>query len=486
MSVKGMTFYHVNTRSIFNKLNQMDILFNDVDVLCCTETWLDNRFSNEMVSLPRKTVFRMDRRNDVIPYNNRPTAGGVCIYINNLLSNYTARIDACSAITSDFEVITLSICRPNHRYLSIICVYKPPKGSIANCIKFLNSVVGNKEVAKKEIWILGDLNTDLLKRDDRNTVMLQAFAKKAGLLQVIDCVTRPNVRGGSCIDLIMSNCPFLSKSGVLPDMISDHYPIYAIRKKRREDCRVSSEYVRDYKNFNENVFCQLLDNLDWQDYYFEPNPENQWRFLHDGVMNILSVMCPYKKVFTRIVKKRWLTQEIYSLIRSRKCLVKRYNLSKDQNLLQDIRTLRNQINSCIERAKSVYIQNILGNTKRDPKKFWRTIRSMYNDTDTPEFIIFKDQDRNVNIEHNEAPNFVNKFFAEIADRVCSRNDTRPFIPGERIDKLFLFTPPEQYEIMLFAENIDMTSSSGIKGINAKMCKIIMLHNYTGQNTFALR
>ena len=62
MAVKGMQFYHVNVRSLFSKLNQLEVLFHDVDILCCTETWLDNRFNDEMLKLANMKIFRMDRK----------------------------------------------------------------------------------------------------------------------------------------------------------------------------------------------------------------------------------------------------------------------------------------------------------------------------------------------------------------------------------------------------------------------------------------
>ena len=55
-----MTFYHVNTRSIISKLRQLEVLFDDVDILCCTETWLDNRFTDGILKLPGKSIFRCD------------------------------------------------------------------------------------------------------------------------------------------------------------------------------------------------------------------------------------------------------------------------------------------------------------------------------------------------------------------------------------------------------------------------------------------
>ena len=74
----------------------------------------------------------------------------------------------------------------------------------------------------------------MLKRDDPNTIVLQHFAKKWGLNRCISDVTTPNNRGGTCIDLIMSNCPFISSCVVSNDLISDHFPCFCIRKKQKE------------------------------------------------------------------------------------------------------------------------------------------------------------------------------------------------------------------------------------------------------------
>ena len=151
MSIKGMWFCHVNTRSIFSKLDQLKILYEEVDVLCCTETWLDNRFNNSMVNLPGKFIFRSDRKNNITDFRSRPTAGGVCIYVKNYLYNFTDIVDQGTCISDDFEIATVLTNRPNHRHFATICVYKPPKGKLAKCIEFLSSLLSSELFRKKEI-----------------------------------------------------------------------------------------------------------------------------------------------------------------------------------------------------------------------------------------------------------------------------------------------------------------------------------------------
>ena len=259
-------------------------------------------------------------------------------------------------------------------------------------------------------------------------------------------------------------------------MISDHCSIFAVRKKVREDKRVKMEYVRDYSKFDKNVFCQALDNLDWNRFDIEMNPETQWEIIYYHVMGILLIMCPLKAVHTRLYRKKWITKEIYSLIRNRKLLVRRYYRERSPSILEEIRKARNIINAKIERAKSEYIRNLLGSTKKEPKKFWRNIKNLIDgeNADT-QHVIFKNPLTGVDVPDSEVPNFLNEYFANISDRVCDPMLSKVYIPGDIRRTSMFFNPPEQYEIMIYAEEIDINSSSCINGMNSMICKCLILH-----------
>ena len=184
--------------------------------------------------MPGKTVFRCNRHVNINDYIKKAFGGGV----GGPFRLYTEKIEKYSKITQDFEIITVTISKPNHRKILLLCVYKPPTGKIENCINLLKEIILDPVLSKREIWILGDFNVDILKRNDPKSILIQEFGKKSGLSQQINTITRPNRGGGSCIDLIMTNCPFVETSGTTDDFISDHYTVFCIRKKRREnnDC----------------------------------------------------------------------------------------------------------------------------------------------------------------------------------------------------------------------------------------------------------
>ena len=275
----------------------------------------------------------------------------------------------------------------------------------------------------------------------------------------------------------MTNCPFVLKSGVSNDMISDHFTVYAVRKKTRESKTVKKETVRDYCKFNNKVFSQLLVNSEWTHFDEELNPEKQWDIILEKVLEILSIMCPFKIVHTRVNKKKWINKDIYGFIRERKCLVKDYRRAGNPDTLNRMRLLRNRINSAVDKAKSVYIRNLLGATRRDQKKFWRNIKSLIDNDDIDvEHVRFKDPNDGDLVAQENVPDFLNSYFANISKRVCVPGQSRPFHTNlnSKANTVFAFSPPEQYEIMMHAENIDIYSSSGIDGINASICKCLIM------------
>ena len=57
-----------------------------------------------------------------------------------------------------------------------------------------------------------------------------------------------------------------------------------------------SKPVRDYRNFNAEVFCQLLVAKDWYNFDLSIDPDIQWEIIYQTAMEIVSVMCPLIQV----------------------------------------------------------------------------------------------------------------------------------------------------------------------------------------------
>ena len=157
-----------------------------------------------------KKLFRLDRTATC-----GKTRGGVCIFVSEKLAPFTEINLICTASTRDFEILTVNVTKPNLKRLIISCVYKPPIGKSDLLKESLKKMYTG---ISREIWLLGDFNVDYLDRANENRLKYLIFLKKNGMKQIINVSTRPNLRGGTCIDWIAINTDFVNLSGVLDEI----------------------------------------------------------------------------------------------------------------------------------------------------------------------------------------------------------------------------------------------------------------------------
>ena len=74
----NLTIAHLNVRSLYPKVDMMNDLLsrNDIDIMCITESWLNEKLSNTNISIPGYQIFRRDRDSK---------GGGVLLYVRDNL-----------------------------------------------------------------------------------------------------------------------------------------------------------------------------------------------------------------------------------------------------------------------------------------------------------------------------------------------------------------------------------------------------------------
>ena len=474
-SNKGLKVVHVNIRSLYRKVDQLSCLFQNVDFLLCTETWLNHNYEDSLIKIPGMTTYRMDRcdvslaERDGIPKRG----GGVIIYANHKWVPYITKIDIGCVITKNLESVTISVEKPNNRKMTIMCLYKPPTGCIDKVIEFLKNVLLIPSISHSEIWILGDFNINIAIRNSPPVMSINRFLKEHGLKQLITESTRATARGGSCIDWIITNSLFVYDSGVLNMLLSDHFPVYVIRKKARETVKKVKKRVRILKNYNEDNFKALFDNIDWASYFDCENPDSLWDVIHKRIVDILEIMCPYKNILVREEKTPWFTNEIYACIKKRSEYVKFFRSTGSNDAFIISKFFRNKCNSLIRQAKSNFIRENLTVNRDNPKKFWRVLNGVlkHNISSKIDFEFIDPSSRNC-IPTTETSDFLNNFYAKVGKRKYPQTDSYQ-------DRIVNRGPFEIGDINL-AEvrtlilQIDISKDSCIEGVPAKILKAAML------------
>lgn len=89
-----------------------------------------------------------------------------------------------------------------------------------------------------EVIIIGDFNIDYLGKENLATSKLHKWEKSLFLPQVIRECTRVSETSSTCIDLLFTNIDLLftnMRTGVLGVHLSDHKPIFILKKKARNE-----------------------------------------------------------------------------------------------------------------------------------------------------------------------------------------------------------------------------------------------------------
>ena len=130
---------------------------------------------------------------------------------------------------------------------------------------------------KKDIFIMGDSNVNIHKKGSNESKELLNMMSSYGLKQYINEPTR--LSNNSCIDLLFTNCDYISRSGTLNLNYSDHQAIFITKKKQKQKSEKITFEGRSYKNYNKEQFQYDLQLINWNDFFETQDPEIAWSFL---------------------------------------------------------------------------------------------------------------------------------------------------------------------------------------------------------------
>ena len=137
-------------------------------------------------------------------------------------------------------------------------LYRPPQGDVDLCIQYLESAIDNFEMDRIELFLMGDFNIDFLDKKDPSHLKLYELIKPLGLCQLIKEPTRLTLNRSSCLDLFITNCDNICKSGVCTINISDHLPILLTSRKIKMEKRKCSFKGWSYRRYDKNLFQQKI------------------------------------------------------------------------------------------------------------------------------------------------------------------------------------------------------------------------------------
>ena len=267
----------------------------------------------------------------------------------------------------------------------------------------------------------------------------------------------------------ITDCPYVKSSGILEELVSDHFSIFVIRKKEREKVVKKWKNIRIYKNYDRDVFRTLLANNDWTLYYATQDVDTLWYVIFTRVVDILEIMCPYKRVCLRDPKTPWVTAEVVHAINERRKYMRMYWKTKNQFIWDICKYMRNRCNMLVRNAKAVYIKKNLAQTTNDPKKFWKSINNLLkgpkSDVIAHEFL---DNTTGETIEQQFVCDYLNKFYANVG--MSNLTNVTPKPNWSIHDIGYVFEPVTHAEMRNLIKEIDIGKDSCVEGVSTNILK----------------
>ena len=404
--------------------------------------------------------------------------GGLLIYICDKLASYCTILDDITSCTNNLEQMWVRVEHPTMRQQIIGVCYRPLNGSTTLCTQESSvSMDMLSEHFNAETTILGDFNMDYRRRSTASYRQLKDFEKTYGLRQLITDCTRITKKSNSLIDLIFTNIEHVSESGTMSYAISDHQPVYMIKKKPREKSETLLTRGRSYVNYNKVQYQQIIkDDVRWQEFWDpEKSVSDLWHIMHSCILSAADIHCPEKNIILKNIRPNWITADTVEALNDK---YKLYRVAKSTRLDQDwinYKHARNHAARLMKNTREQFVIQEIENCGDDSRKLWRELHKNLGSTkvNTKSFETIKDPDGNI-LSGKAAYDNLNTYFTTVPNELSMNFGTDPWTPlNSAINNsgmVFDFKYVPKDKIIKLVKDINIHKSSATPRLSARILK----------------
>lgn len=432
----------------------------NIDILCISETWLLPHTPDVYVDIPHYKLYRCD--------NGR--GAGVCIYVSYSLNS--VQINTNVTRQSGIEDVWVTVqCR---KLPSVIigCIYRHPKAP-STSFEYIVDILRTISMHKKTLFVLGDLNDDLLSRDSK----LARIIANNKFSQIIDKPTRVTPTSATLLDVIITNQPdIIINSEIVPQVVADHDLISVSADISKPKRTLITKTFRDLGEYNsDNLRSLLLNEEHTLNQIFQTdNVDKQVDLLTSVFTRSLDKCAPIVTKEIRRPSAPWMNDNIREAIKARnnaQIILKgnRYNIT-----LQDqYKKLKKSVRLLINNAKTQHFHTKLLSCRGNTAATWKVIRDIVPNKKVKSTVCNFD-----NIE-TKAEEF-NNFFANIGKTTNERaqnslrNDNQALLDHHNAlvsdTPHFRPQPVDTNTVILTIKHLQETKSFGSDNISLRFIK----------------
>ena len=411
---------HLNVRSLVNKIDllRLDLPRSGFDIFTVAETWLNTTVEEKLTTIHGYNFVRLDRQVQRTDGQTK-SGGGLGIYSKLNLQVDSSIYEHLNISNKNIELQWLLVSRPHTKSILIGNIYRPPEGNLGESLDIIeNALQAITHLDKFETLLIGDFNADYSIGSATNKIIKQ-FENATLLSQLIKDPTRIAKQKKSIIDLAMTNIKYCTGSGTLNYNISDHKPIYIIKKKPRNIKKTSIFYGRTYRNYSMEKLREVISLADTKSILNENDPNQCWEKILRIITRAADALCPIIELRIRDNTPDYLNKELLELQHDRDYFAKKADVTGDPGDRFISGCIKRKARTEVRKAKSNFCQRQIELHKKEHKKLWRDIKQIDPES-KPEVNNLQDDETGIKIQEADLPESVNNFFVGIGEKLASK------------------------------------------------------------------
>ena len=376
----------------------------------------------------------------------------------------------------------IELTRPHNIIVGVI--YRPPNNNLELFKESLLQLLQNLGSQKKKCFLMGDINSDLLKAEEnRHTNDILNYMLSSSFYPLISRPTRITSTSATLIDNIFINSLEDNFTcGLLLTDISDHLPIFQITTTITNANTIPIKETKHRKITSETLALlnQKLKCENWEDVYREENPQYAYTTFYKILYNAFDQTVPLMKQKIRHKKSYqtpWITKEILDARKFKNKLYKRFIKNPNDANENNYKTCRNKFNNMKRIAKKSYYKSKFQESQGNIRQTWKLINEITNknkpSSELPDNFM---KDDNIITDPNEIANNFNDYFVnagpKLADKIPPSNvNFSSYLPASNQDSIFL-DPITENEVKIEIDQLNVNKSGGYDEMSPTVIKAI--------------
>jgi hypothetical protein len=403
-----MSLSHVNINSLKHKFDYFHSILSEgiLDVLCLTETKLDETYSANLFHCKGFKCHRKDR-------NAR--SGGIMVFIRDDIPHTRMQQYEFHEANTHVENMVFEITIKQFKF-HLLVVYKNPNVSSEFFTQVVSQTIESLNESWKDSILVGDININMNEENmfEKNVCDVHA------LYNIVTGSTCFKGVSGTLLDpVVVSNKQKFYKPFNVTCGLSDfHNMVGCVTRTSLPKPKPFRLCYRSYKEFDQVKFQKAVDNIPLSACeIFDDTDDQYWAFCQ-MYSEILNDHAPLKSKVVQRSKVPYMTSSLMKQIYLRNRLKNLFFKCRSNHKWEQYRKQRNKVTHLRRCAIKQYFTDKCKKPNVSPRDFWDCVKPFFS-KNCPQGsgnVILKEGD-NIICEPSIVSNVLNDYFVTMADDI---------------------------------------------------------------------